>query len=96
MVDAVNSDPLTEASDDCCIVFCESNFKGHAQEYCLGTDQSFQDAFTLQLRQGIDDRHASIKCGKNVDATICPNGGFEIGQKPNQSDLKYICNSGSD
>ena len=35
----------------------------------------------------------SIKCGKKVDATICPEGGYELGPVAGQRELKYTCDS---
>ena len=93
MIVAISTARFMDTSDDCCTVFSKRNFKGHRREYCLDSDQSQQDAFILNLRKKKSDA-ASIICGKNVDATICPNG-YELGPVANQRDLKYICDSGS-
>ena len=94
MIVAISSARFMDTSDDCCTVFSKRNFKGPRQEYCLDSeDQSRQDAFNLYLRKKRNNA-ASIICGKNVDATICPNG-YELGPVANQRELRYICDSGS-
>ena len=73
--------------DDCCTLYSRANFEGRTQEYCLSSDQSPQDASDI-----LKDVVGSIKCGKKVDATICPQG-YELGPVAGQRDLRYICDS---
>ena len=50
------------------------------------------DNLALRLFHDDHDDHASIRCGKNVDALLCPDG-FELTAVPNQRDLRYACYS---
>ena len=81
-------------NDDCCTVYSKKDYRrGPIQTYCLNDDAN-QAAYDIEFRRDHND-DASIKCGKNVDALICPNG-FELTAYPNQRDLKYACYSESD
>lgn len=62
------------------------------QEHCLSSSQSPEDASDINMRYLRDV--GSIKCGKKVDATICPQG-YEKGPVAGQRELKYTCDSGS-
>jgi hypothetical protein len=77
--------------DDCCTVYSRRGFFGHASQYCLGDQR--QTANLIDLLRDVT-RLGSIKCGKYVDAVICP-GDFELGPVTDQRDLKYKCDSGS-
>ena len=79
---------------DCCTVYSKKDYKrGPHNHYCLNDDE-LQAAFDIEFHKDRND-HASIKCGKNVDALICPDG-FEMKAVPNQTELKYACYSAND
>ena len=79
---------------DCCTVYSKKDYRrGPIQTYCLNDDAN-QAAYDIEFRRDHND-HASIKCGKNVDALICPDG-FEMKAVPNQTELKYACYSAND
>lgn len=52
-------------------------------------DYQDQAGFDIEFWKDHND-HASIKCGKKVDALICPDT-FELGPVPFQSQLRYAC-----
>lgn len=79
---------------DCCTVYSKKDYgRGPHNHYCLNDDE-LQAAFDIEFHKDRND-HASIKCGKNVDALICPDG-FEMKAVPNQTELKYACYSAND
>ena len=63
--------------------------------FCLpiGYDESRQKAEEIRIFLDIWD-DGSIKCGKNVDALVCPNG-FDYGPINGQRDHGYKCDSGT-
>lgn len=75
--------------DNCCRVYAGQNFWGPDQDYCL--EEGRQAAFGIDVWRN----NGSVKCGKNVDAQICP-GGFEVEQSVDgQRLLGYRCMSNS-
>ena len=75
--------------DNCCRVYAGQNFWGTDQDYCL--EEGRQAAFGIDVWRN----NGSVKCGKNVDAQICP-GGFEVEQSVDgQRLLGYRCMSRS-
>jgi len=97
-IDMINNDDDDKdvegaPNDICCRLYSKANFEGKLQEHCLGSSQSPEDASDINMRYLKDV--GSIKCGKLVDATICPQG-YELGPVAGQRDLRYTCQSGSD
>lgn len=78
--------------DNCCTVWDGESYWGHNATYCLDLNAGAterQAAFTVALWYDIWD-NGSIKCGKNVDATICPHG-FEYGGVDGQREFGFKC-----
>ena len=80
--------------DNCCIVYAGTNFMSQSATFCLpqGADEYRQMAEEIRMRDVWTD--GSIKCGKNVDALVCPNG-FDYGPLEGQRELGYKCDSGT-
>jgi hypothetical protein len=81
--------------DNCCTVWAGQNFISEHETYCLpqGADQGRQMAQEIRIFRDVW-ADGSIKCGKNVDALVCPNG-FELGPIDGQRELGYKCDSGT-
>ena len=81
--------------DYCCTVYAGQNFKSLSETYCLpqGADEDRQMAQEIRISRDVW-ADGSIKCGKNVDALVCPDG-FEYGPLDGQRELGYKCDSGS-
>ena len=78
--------------EECCTVYSKRDYNGTSVTYCL--DHVDQDAFHIAfLRDRMDS--ASIKCGKKVDALICPDT-FDLGPVPNQRQHRFTCLSDTD
>jgi len=65
---------------------------GHREDYCLETGK--HAAFEIDLMRDIW-YNGSVKCGKNVDAQICPGGFEEQEFVDGQRELGYRCISNS-
>ena len=78
--------------DNCCTVYAGQNFMSLKEDYCL-EEGSRQAAHQIDLWRDVW-RNGSVKCGKNVDAQICP-GGFEEASVDGQRQLGYRCISDS-
>ena len=81
--------------DNCCTVYAGQNFMSLSETYCLpqGADEGRQMAQEIRIFRDVWT-DGSIKCGKNVDALVCPDG-FEYGPLDGQRELGYKCDSGS-
>lgn len=66
-----------------------------SQDFCLqmGADEGRQHAEEISIYRDLWP-NGSIKCGKNVDALVCPTG-FKYGPIDGQRELGYKCDSGS-
>ena len=67
-------------SDTCCTVYSMADFMGRQQEFCFdeANQKNRQNAFRINVDGDLNGKIGSIKCGKKVDATICPQG-HELG-----------------
>ena len=65
--------------DNCCTIWADQNFMSLSDTYCLpmGYAEGRQHAEEISIFGDIW-ANGSIKCGKNVDALVCPNG-FDFG-----------------
>ena len=75
--------------DNCCTVWSSPYFMSTKRTYCL--EDARTDAFPIESFNDVW-RDGSIKCGKNVDALICPSG-FDYGGIDGQREFGYKCES---
>jgi len=75
--------------DNCCTVWSSPYFMSTKKTFCL--EGARTDAFSIEFWRDIW-KDGSIKCGKNVNALICPNG-FEYGGIDGQREFGYKCES---
>ena len=83
-----------EPEDNCCVIFENPDYKGKQIDFCLEGEER-NTAYSVSMWRDRTYNLGSIKCGKHVDATICPNE-FEYGAVPEQRGLGYRCSSNSE